>query len=362
MIFDEKIELEKLIFLSGAKGNGKPINEYTASGNPMSFQTNLARPLKSLSIHWTPSQAGTGDPSPQNVRSISGQSGVTIYQTGANLIDDEKRYKTGSAVYVGAENDGYHLPLKAGKYTFSAVFNNGKHPTASIREQNAGSPQTIWASTDTGVTSATFTLASDGVYRINFYLSGLTLADVGECWLNYGETASTYAPYTGTTIPVTFPAEVGTVYGGTLELSTGVLTVEQFGFDPQYYAPLLDTTNTSVTTGRYVFDRVGLPLPKTRNGVISNRFSTNIASGNPGRMSMLTTGELYWVVATSELVSADATGLAKWFVDHPTVFVYEMATPQTIQLTPTEITALVGENVIWSDTKGSNTAVYYKKG
>ena len=39
-----------------------------------------------------------------------------------------------------------------------------------------------------------------------------------------------------------------------------------------------------------------------------------------------------------------------------------MAEPYTVQLTPTEVNALLGDNVIWSDTNGSNTAIYLKKG
>ena len=41
--------------------------------------------------------------------------------------------------------------------------------------------------------------------------------------------------------------------------------------------------------------------------------------------------------------------------------VYPLATPQEIQLTPEQITALVGDNTIWSDTNGENTVVYLKK-
>ena len=37
--------------------------------------------------------------------------------------------------------------------------------------------------------------------------------------------------------------------------------------------------------------------------------------------------------------------------------VYELATPQTYQLTPTEVTTLLGDNTIWADT-GDTTAEY----
>ena len=41
--------------------------------------------------------------------------------------------------------------------------------------------------------------------------------------------------------------------------------------------------------------------------------------------------------------------------------VYKLATPQEITLTPQQITALLGDNTIWSDADGQMTAVYLKK-
>ena len=51
----------------------------------------------------------------------------------------------------------------------------------------------------------------------------------------------------------------------------------------------------------------------------------------------------------------------EWIAEHPIHLVYELATPQEIQLTPQQITALLGQNTIWSDADGQMTAVYLKK-
>ena len=48
--------------------------------------------------------------------------------------------------------------------------------------------------------------------------------------------------------------------------------------------------------------------------------------------------------------------LKAWLSDNNLQIVYELATPQTIQLTPQEIKLLVGDNTIWSD--GQVTMVY----
>ena len=41
---------------------------------------------------------------------------------------------------------------------------------------------------------------------------------------------------------------------------------------------------------------------------------------------------------------------------------YPLLEPQEITLTPQQITALIGNNTIWSDADGSMTATYLKKG
>ena len=50
----------------------------TITGNPVSF-TAKAAPLRQLSVAFSPVQAGSGDPSPDNVRPISGWSSLHVY-------------------------------------------------------------------------------------------------------------------------------------------------------------------------------------------------------------------------------------------------------------------------------------------
>jgi hypothetical protein len=51
----------------------------------------------------------------------------------------------------------------------------------------------------------------------------------------------------------------------------------------------------------------------------------------------------------SELSELSNVGVQQWFVDNPTHFVYYIATPQTYQLTPTQVTTLLGQNNIFAD-------------
>lgn len=56
----------------------------TASGNPATFSDADAANIKALSVTLTPTQSGSGDPSPTNIRPISSVSSVSVTRTGQN--------------------------------------------------------------------------------------------------------------------------------------------------------------------------------------------------------------------------------------------------------------------------------------
>lgn len=68
--------------------NKAPIIFDTASGSPASFTDGAdGLLLKKLVVNIEPVQSGTGDPSPTNVRPISGWTGCSIYHSGADTSD-----------------------------------------------------------------------------------------------------------------------------------------------------------------------------------------------------------------------------------------------------------------------------------
>ena len=81
------MELRDLILLKLIKGGGSSLVEETATGNPVGFDTQVAKPLKSLVVPLTYSQEGTGDPSPSNVRPISGVSSLFCVHAKKNIAN-----------------------------------------------------------------------------------------------------------------------------------------------------------------------------------------------------------------------------------------------------------------------------------
>ena len=293
---EELTPVRKLLALKALAG-GAPLSEYTETGNPVSFETNVAKPMSVLAA-FTPVQSGSGDPSPENVRPITGWSGASVTRCGKNLLNPAEtqdgiwyngaHYGSGYARYTAS---GY-IRVEAGKKYVGTGRDSSQNQYCFFDIEKQYVSQ-IFASGSNPVT------IPSGVY----YMTTQFVKSEAEKMIEEGETATTFEEYTGNTVSVTFPAEAGTVYGGTLDLSTGVLTVD-YGYIASY--------NGETIPGEWISDR-----------------------------------DVY-AEGTTPTTGAEV--------------VYVLATPLVYQLTPTEILSLNGNNVLWSDLNGNLTVVYKKKG
>lgn len=82
MLFPDSpiLRLAWLKRLSGG-GGGEPVYK-TVSGNPVTFEA-VAAPLQQLRADFSPVQAGSGTPAPDNIRPISGWTGLTSTVNGS---------------------------------------------------------------------------------------------------------------------------------------------------------------------------------------------------------------------------------------------------------------------------------------
>lgn len=82
--------------------DGGSIITQTASGAIATFNTNMVEPIKSLKSDINPVQSGTGTPSPQNVRPISGFSALNVTLADGDMQTvDTKTVNFGQTVYGG---------------------------------------------------------------------------------------------------------------------------------------------------------------------------------------------------------------------------------------------------------------------
>ena len=113
-MFSERTTLQKLLILKALSGGGQSLVERTALGNPLTFGTDVSKPLKSLLIPFTPQQEGTGDPSPSNIRSILPWNGLTVYQSGADTSNPTETVISFPSPVYGGEHEAVSGKLMNG--------------------------------------------------------------------------------------------------------------------------------------------------------------------------------------------------------------------------------------------------------
>ena len=253
---------------------------FAETGNPITCNPVEGYPL-GVTVTMEPIQAGTGDPSSENVRAISGYDEVTVNVRGRNLLSDENFQsseqrgitftKMGSGVVhiegtaTGAADSAivYDVPqLPPGKY-FGITS-----PYLQVVVKKASTGQNFWYVASNGIT------IEQGDVIQYYYISvqsGSTVNEDVYIFIAPGESVyqvPDFEPYQpGTTATLTLPE---TIYGGTVDAVTGVGS-KTWGFIASYngeaipgewisdrdvYAP-----GTTPTTGAQVAYKLAIPEP-----------------------------------------------------------------------------------------------------
>lgn len=513
------MNLKQLLFLNAA-GVGGTIVEETVTGNPVKFETNKAKPLTKLLCAWTPTQSGTGDPAPDNVRPITGMDGVRVWQYPQNVLNiNRSSSQTSNDIIFTPVKDANNktiavhvkgtatktntfftlnyvnattLSVPSGSYKCyggnSRISIQGYIINANGNEQNVfdnktddvseftipsdakaswirlrvnvqtpvdetiypiivntdetiaayavefpalgknlltGTPYVgqffnIGAGVDLKKTSthASFTesgneitvttdvtwygcifatgLLSPGTYnvhtetsdescRLSIYVTDADLITKGRKAvtsnnINVTLTESSRIAVTinnqttGSVVATNVQVESGssftswepytnTVYGGTLDLTTGVLTATWVGVDAkslqwqdssqverQVYSTNLSASGYS---SRGLDDDTNIICDSYKTISAKTSISTMDDNGIKGNT---TYGNTIYIRDTRYETRQDFKNNVDAF------FAYELAEPINYQLTPTQVTALLGNNTIWSDANGDCEVKYLKKG
>lgn len=323
----------------------------TASGEIVTITDGQAIvSAKSLKVELEPIQSGSGTPSPDNVRPISGRTEVVTEVCGVNVWDEE--WETGSFDSNGNEvanasrirAKGYINCQPNTQYYFNSV-NYQSWLFLVYYDINKN-----FVSLATPTSNRVFTTPS------NAYFMRFGLNDVyGEVYqsdisINYPSTDHDYHAYNGNT----YTTDLGqTVYGGTLDVVSGEMVVDRAMVD------LGDLDWGKGSTSWYTSSLSTLiKRPASDNDVPQlimssgpyKPVSNNMDSGVAGSYEVIvnrTSGALLWRYPIDAYTDGTAFKTAMSGVQ----LCYELATPQTIQLTPQEVKLLLGTNNIWSDGK-----------
>jgi len=328
--------------------------------------------------HIAPLQDGSGDPSPDNIRPITGWMGAKLNRAGRNLLNLEDKATTnwgitattsgGVITCTGAStanntqviNYG-RLVLPKGTYTLSYEIKFGSISGAAdditlFRITNANDAAQYYG-VRMNVPKVTFTLASDVTFNLAVFIAkasavynDFTLA----VQLESGDTATAFEPYQG----AEYAAQFGqTVYGGELDWKTGKLrathamitltgeeawTSSSSGAATDYYYMRIGDYG-HVVSGNSVCSHYPTEVVNSSSIVIGH----TVANSAAGEDRLLFRPDLS-VIATVDAWKAFLS--EQYGAGTPVQVCYELTTPPEIQLTPQQILSLEGTNNLWSDT------------
>ena len=144
---------------------------------------------------------------------------------------------------------------------------------------------------------------------------------------------------------ISWKNDVGTIYGGTLNVSTGELLVTH-----------LDVSNemqtTAYVTGSTSSDWVqGCFTPSNQDTVLnlvwSDRFSSAATSGTIGKMAYITSGNakrVFFNIPRSELAGATSADIRDWLQSNGVQCILKFASPIVYNLIPQEIKTVYKNN------------------
>ena len=332
----------------------------TSSGSIASFSDGAEGiPVKSLSVDLEPIQSGSGDPSPTNIRPISGHTEVNVYRTGKNLFDFKSDYSGWGGGYIKTDGTASGTTPTAPAYERVSPFigiEGGTAYTFSVNVDTTSQKSMNWALYDADknfisgthggqYSSAPVTVIAPSTAAY-FRVSLRTYNIAKDYQLELGSTATDYEPYAGQTYNVPLGQ---TVYGGTLNVTTGVLTINRA-------ITTIGALNWAYYTSDSTFRSSSLVDSILTNSAYIDCEAFKQVAASAGATSDM----CIWVTSGGGLRIknsnyTDSSAFKTAFTD--TQFTYELATPITVQLTATQVSTLLGENNVWSDA-GTVSVVY----
>lgn len=255
------------------------------SGDIVSFLDGADASFADFIVNIVATQSGSGDPSPTNVRPITGWTGANIYVNNKNFVNIADS-TISSAGYV-LNNVAINVPK--GSFVLSFDFSGTTGSSASIRfdDENGNVVYTTSKTVTSGKNAVNITLNTKASY-IKIYSQ--SIGTYSNFQIEKGAQATDYVAQSQTINNINWQSTAGTVYGGMLDVLNGTLKV------------------THANIASYDGETINEP----------------------------------WISSMDKYV-AGATPTTGAQV------VYPLTDPITYQLTPTEIRSLLGVNNVWAD-------------
>ena len=298
------IDLLKYVVWKTANG-GVPTDKSIGPAPILHADDALAQGIKSLVVNIDTVQTGSGDPSPENVRPLTGWTGATVTVCGKNLFDKSRfgllpsfelitdpesasyGYYRGNATQLGNATTSpfsvtYNDPTKAGfigktpmgqipttiSFDYRAIGSAGRTRFYYMNGNDSGNTYQINSDTAGHVS---YSRQTSNIYGINFRTAGGVSSKISikNVQIEFSESETEYEDFNGTSYPIDWTSVAGTVYGGSIDVLTGVLTVTD-GYIASYNGETLPSTwisdrdvyaeGTTPTTGAEVVYKLAEPV------------------------------------------------------------------------------------------------------
>lgn len=335
----------RLKVLHGLGGSGKIYSTLavtdSASGSIASITDGAdGLPIKSLNVNIAPKQSGSGDPSPSNVRPISGWDEVNVHRTGINITDEE--WELGNINANGYPYDDSERmrtknfnPCSPSTQYYVLFPTTGNDATLFFYDINKSFIST------TGWIYKGVVTTPPNAYYIKMVL-GRTYGTTynHDISINYPSTDTEYHAHQGTSYPIPLPS---TVYGGTLEVMSGKLTLTHAIVD-------LGTINWDTAGNRFISSNIRNLSVRKSNWSPSNPLPICSKYKYQAVLNGETTDLIFGIYDGYLYVRDLQYSTPSQFRDASAgvQICYELATPTEITLTPTQVETLLGNNNIYS--------------
>ena len=359
-----------------------------ASGNLAHFETDMIAPVKNVKIYFNPVQEGSGDPSPSNVRAISGRNKLNIYSFGkgirsfkTNSYEVTSDYFNGNANWCSAIINS--TALWGQTVTYSADINatnaTGSGAIGIIKTKADGTTfdtrisGTVIDQGNTGRSQITFQIPGNGI-RIYPAIIAYKGCIISNPMIEIGNTATEYELMNGITTSVDWQDDYGTLYGGYIDLIKGELVQE-------WNEIIVDGINVKINSNysdtNYICGGLVYLQPYGLNDgysisstVLCNNMKVYAASNAVEILPSVKTisnGKQYlrfYLANTLDHPELDTKEKIlefcnNYFVNNPTQIIYKLDTPIVHYLTPSTLKSLRGQNNIWSSANGPVEIQYY---
>ena len=291
-----------------------------------------------------------------NICPITGWTGAEVTRTSVNVWDEEwesggidsnKGLNTSSDLQIRSKN---YIPVKTGIQLYIKSPNQSASVAGNLQGRYYDSDKQYLGYNPVMQVGNVITIP-ENCYYIRFacqiYYGKTYNNDIS---INYPATDTTYhSGKDNATYSVTFPTDAGTVYGGSLDVTTGVLTVDRAMVDLGTFTWAVNGSGNNMFFQTNEFN----VKSSTTNAICSQyRYSaiatTNAAQGFNINGKRCRLRDALYIDSTAEEFKTAMSGVQ---------LVYELALPQTYQLTPIEVRTLLGVNNILANT--GNVSVIY---